>query len=161
VTPAELLDLLHGFYRETFELFLARQANAQSVAAYDANNAYQQVIGRQEVHLSWLADAIAGLGGIAASTTDRAPLTKSSRGQAKGVMEADAGSQRAFIDRWAPRVATVTNARNRKMLELILGEMMEHLRMLQQAHQGRSDLLGRHADGKVTHGEVMAVRPKN
>ena len=59
------------------------------------------------------------------------------------------------------RVAAVTNARHRKMLELILGEMKEHLRVLQQALEGRTDLLGRHTDGKVLRGEVMATRPRN
>lgn len=161
MTPAELLNLLQEFYRESLDLFLARQANAQSVAAYDANNGYQQVIGRQEVHLQWLADAIAGLGGTVADMADHAPLVKPSREQAKAMIERDARHQRAFIDRWGPRVAAVTNARNRRMLELILGEMKEHLRVLQQALEGRSDLLGRHADGKVLRGEVMAVRPKN
>ncbi len=161
MTPAELLALLQEFYRETLELFLSRQANAQSVVAYDANNAYQQVIGRQEVHLQWLADAIAGLGGTAADMADQAPMVKPSRAQAKALIDGDVRDQKAFIGRWAPRVTAVTNARNRKMLQLILGEMKEHLRVLQQAHEGRSDMLGRHADGKVLRGEVMPVRPKN
>ena len=65
------------------------------------------------------------------------------------------------IARWKPRLAGGSNARNRKMLALILGEMKEHLRMLQQAAEGRQDVLGRHPDGKVTRGTVMAVRPKN
>ena len=60
-----------------------------------------------------------------------------------------------------PLVAAVTNARHRKMLELILGEMKEHLRVLQQAAESRSDLLGRHSDGKVLRGTVMAARPRN
>ena len=55
----------------------------------------------------------------------------------------------------------VTNARHRKMLELILGEMQEHLRVLQQAADSRADLLGRHSDGKILRGSVMAARPKN
>ena len=63
MTPSELLSLLNDFYRETFDFFMERQTNARSVAAYDANNGYQQVLGRQEVHLRWLADAIAALGG--------------------------------------------------------------------------------------------------
>ena len=50
---------------------------------------------------------------------------------------------------------------DRKMLELILGEMKEHLRVLQQAADSRADLLGRHSDGKVLRGSVMAARPKN
>ncbi len=48
----------------------ARLDHARSVSAYDANNGYQQVLGRQEVHLRWLADAIADLGGTPAESPD-------------------------------------------------------------------------------------------
>ena len=161
MTPAELLELLEAFYRETQELYLARQRNAQSVGAYEANNAYQQVIGRQEVHLQWMADAINALGGTAPVAADEVPGGDARREHATSPIEADARNQAAFIERWTPRVAGVTNARHRKMLALILGEMKEHLRMLRQAVEGRRDVLGRHPDGKVTRGTVMAVRPKN
>ena len=160
MTPAELLKLLNDFHRETLELFKARQTNAQSVAAYDANNGFQQVIGRQEVHLRWLSDAIAALGGTAADSADQIS-GKASRENAKAIIERDAANQNAFIARWTPIVATVTNARHGKMLQLILGEMKEHLRMLQQAAESRPDVLGRHADGKVLRGTVIAARPKN
>jgi hypothetical protein len=160
VNPAELLTLLNDFHRETLELFKARQTNAQSVAAYDANNGYQQVIGRQEVHLRWLSDAIAALGGTAADSLDQLSGTASLE-NFKSIIDRDAASQKAFIDRWAPIVPTVTNARHRKLLELILGEMKEHLRILQQAAESRSDVLGRHSDGKVLRGTVMAARPRN
>jgi hypothetical protein len=160
VNPAELLTLLNDFHRETLELFKARQTNAQSVAAYDANNGYQQVIGRQEVHLRWLSDAIAALGGTAADSLDQLSGTASLE-DFKSIVDRDAASQKAFIDRWAPIVPTVTNARHRKLLELILGEMKEHLRILQQAAESRSDVLGRHSDGKVLRGTVMAARPRN
>ena len=160
MSPAELLAFLNDFYRDTLELFKARQTNAQSVAAYDANNGFQQVLGRQEIHLQWVRDAIAALGGTAADSLDHVSGT-ASRETARSIIDADAASQKAFIDRWNPRVATTTNARHRKMLELILGEMKEHLRVLQQAAESRSDLLGRHSDGKVLRGSVMAARPKN
>jgi hypothetical protein len=162
VTPAELLELLQAVYRETLNLVQTRQVNARSVTHYDANNAYQQVLGRQDVHLRWLSDAIDSLGGAASSpgeaqdaaiTTPRADVT--------ALVGADARAQRAFIEQWAPRVQAITNARHRKMLELILGEMAEHLRVFEQALAGRSDLLGRHSDGKVLRGEVMATRPRN
>ena len=160
MTPAELLAFLNEFYRETLELFKARQTNAQSVAAYDANNGFQQVLGRQEVHLQWLADAIAALGGTAADSPDQVS-GKASRENAKSIIERDAAGQDAFVEKWTPRVAAVTHARHRKMLALILGEMKEHLRVLQQAAESRSDLLGRHSDGKVLRGSVMAARPRN
>ena len=161
MTPAELQKLLIDFHRETLELFNARQTNSQSVAAYDANNGYQQVLGRQEVHLRWLSDAIAELGGTVVEQPPPQFTGKASRESAKSIIERDAADQKAFIDRWTPIIPTITNARNRKMLELILGEMKEHLRVLQQAAESRADLLGRHSDGKVLRGTVMAVRPKN
>ena len=160
MSPAELLTFLNEFHRDTLELFKARQTNAQSVAAYDANNGYQQVLGRQEVHLQWLRDAIAALGGTAADSPDRVS-GKASREAARSIIDTDAANQGAFIERWTSLVASVTNARHRKMLELILGEMKEHLRVLQQASESRDDLLGRHSDGKILRGTVMAARPTN
>ena len=160
MSPAELLTFLNDFYRDTLELFKARQTHAQSVAAYDANNGFQQILGRQEIHLQWVRDAIAALGGTAADSLDQVS-GKASRATARSIIDADAAAQTAFIDRWAPRMSAVTNARHRKMLELILGEMKEHLRFLQQGAESRADLLGRHSDGKVLRGTVMAARPKN
>ena len=162
MTPGDLLELLQQLYRDTAELVMTRQAAARGVTDYNINNAYQQVLGRQDVHLRWLADAIEALGGASA-----APLelvngdSQGSRGDLKELVQSDYQAQRALIDRWAPRVATVTHARHRKMLDLILGEMAEHLRVFQHAADGRDDLLGRHSDGKVLRGEVMAARPRN
>jgi hypothetical protein len=158
----ELLRLLLEFYRETIDLVQARHANARSVVDYDANNAYQQVLGRQDVHLRWISDAIADLGG----TTPELPLDQAipgtpARADVTSIIEADARSQKAFLDRWLPCVPAVTNARHRKLLELILGEMAEHFRVFQQALDGRTDLLGRHAQGKALRGEVLPARPRN
>jgi hypothetical protein len=161
VTPAELLDFLREFYSETLDLFRARLANARSVTAYDANNGYQQVIGRQEVHLQWLADAIAGLAGTPPDPPEEDGLARPARESVESIIEIDIRRQKECIDRWSARVSSVTHARNRKMVELILGEMKEHLRMLEQAREGRSDLLGRHSDGKVLRGEVLPTRPGN
>jgi hypothetical protein len=101
-----------------------------------------------------------GLGGTPADSPDQIS-GKASRDSAKSIIDADARDQKAFIDRWTPRLDTVTNARHKKLLHLILGEMKEHLRVLEQAAEGRADLLGRHSDGKVLRGSVMAARPKN
>jgi hypothetical protein len=161
VTPAELQALLQEFHRETLELFNARVWYARSVEAYDANNGYQQVLGRQDVHLRWLADAIEALGGTPVEAPAQSEPGNSAGDGGRSLMESDVRSQQAFIDRWMPRVGQVTHARNRKMLELILGEMNEHLRVLQQAAEGRTDMLGRHSDGKILRGQVMAARPQN
>jgi hypothetical protein len=160
VSPSELLVLLNDFHRDTLELFKARQTSAQSITGYDANNGYQQILGRQEVHLRWLADAIAELGATAADSPDSVS-GKASGERARSIVERDAASQKAFIDRWTPALGAVTNARHRKMLELILGEMKEHQRVLELAAESRADLLGRHSDGKVLRGTVMAARPRN
>ena len=161
MTPAQLFALLQEFYRETLDLFEARQANSRYVAGYDANNAYQQVIGRQDVHLQWLADAMAALGSAVPETRVPAGVPDRPREDERALIEADIRAQSAFLDRWLPRVGTVSNARHRKLLSLILGEMKEHLRALQQAAEGRSDVLGRHSEGKIPRGKVLPARPQN
>ena len=65
---------------------------------------------------------------------------------------------KAFVERWRPRVPTMTNARHRKMLELMLGEMLEQTRFFEQAAAGRDDLLGRRMPGASTGDGVLAVR---
>jgi hypothetical protein len=119
------------------------------------------VIGRQEDHLRWLTDAIADLAGASSNLEEELAPAKPSHENVRSIIEGDVRSQKVFIDRWSARVPSMTHARNRKMLELILGEMKEHLRMLEQAKDGRSDLLGRHSDGKVLRGEVLPGRPTN
>ena len=160
MTPPELVNLLQDVYRETSELLLSRQARARSVTSYEANNAYQQVLGRQDVHLRWVSDAITDLGGtIPEVGLDESQATAVKGTDVKTIVEADARAQQAFIDRWAPRVAVVTNARHRKMLEFVLGEMAEHFRVFEQAIEGRTDILGRHTDGKILRGTVLPGRP--
>jgi hypothetical protein len=113
------------------------------------------------VHLRWVSDAIALLGTpVADAPTGEVPNPVALKNQAQQLLEADAQAQRDFVTRWEPQVPAVTNARHRKMLDLILGEMREHLRLFQQAVEGRTDLLGRHADGKVLSGAVMPARPR-
>ena len=162
MTPSQLLGLLQEFYRETLDLVQARQVNARSVKEYNANNAYQQVLGRQDVHLQWLADAMTPLGGAVPSPgQSQEDAVTTPHADEPALLESDARNQQSFIERWAPRVEAITNARHHKLFQLILGEMKEHLRVLQQAQAGRTDLLGRHSDGKVLRGEVMATRPRN
>ena len=83
------------------------------------------------------------------------------RDSQKSIIDADAAQSESVHRSLGAAVAAVTNARHRKMLELILGEMKEHLRVLSRRPRAASDLLGRHSDGKVLRGTVMAARPKN
>jgi hypothetical protein len=159
VTPPELVELLQAFYRETSELLLGRQARARSITSYEANNAYQQVLGRQDMHLRWVADSITDLGGAVPSVgLDESQATDLKGTDVQSIVETDARAQQAFMDRWRPRVAAMTNARLRKLLDLILGEMGEHVRVFTQALEGRTDILGRHTDGKILRGTVLPAR---
>ena len=73
--PADLLQLLREFYREKSALRARHVAAARLVADYNFNNTYQYVINREDVHLAWLRDAIADLGG----TPEDAPEPRDQR----------------------------------------------------------------------------------
>jgi hypothetical protein len=62
------------------------------------------------------------------------------------------------VEKWRPRIEKLPNARHRSMLGVILGETLEHQRMFEQALAGRTDVLGRRADGAGTEGEVLPTR---
>ena len=64
----------------------------------------------------------------------------------------------AFVDGWRSRVEAMPNARQRGMLRVILGETLEQKRFFEQALAGRSDLLGRRAEGAGTKGAVLPAR---
>jgi hypothetical protein len=156
----DLLPLLHEFYRDKLTLLLRHEVAARYVGQYDVNNTYQYIINREEVQLSWVAQAIAELGGTV-TEADGAGRTVSGKGAevARTVIEEDLRETQAFVDRWQPRIATMTNARHAKMLQVILGEALEQKRFFAQALAGRTDLLGRRADVLgPSHGEVLPTR---
>ena len=64
--PAETRALLEAIYRDKLALRQRHVAAARRVSAYEANNAYQYVINREDVHLEWLRDAVAAAGGTLA-----------------------------------------------------------------------------------------------
>jgi hypothetical protein len=156
----DLLELLAAFHQEKLTMMLRHQAAARVAGQYDVNNTYQYIIAREDVELSWLAQAIAELGGTPASQTD-AGRTVSGKGAAamRSVLEEDANDAQAFVQRWRPRVDAMTNARHRGMLRVILGEMLEQKRFFDQALAGRTDLLGRRGEqAGPAQGEVMPTR---
>jgi hypothetical protein len=132
---------------------------ARYVPHYDFNNTYQYVIAREDVQLNWLRDAITDMGGTLeeAGEPSLAASAKGAALQAQLIGE-DADAAQAFVDKWQPRMDGLSNARHRSMLRVILGETLEHRRFFQQALAGRSDLLGRRADGAGTGGGVLGVR---
>ena len=56
------------------------------------------------------------------------------------------------------RVETVTNARHKGMLKVVLGEMLEHKRLFDQAASGNKDLIGKSLAINDHSGDVMPVR---
>ena len=158
--PAATLTLLTEFYDEKLSALLQHQANARLVEQYDANNAYQYIINREEVQLGWLASAIADGGGIVpetAQTPSAAPAKVKDAGHA--LFENDAQGAQQFLDRWRPRVDAMDHARHRAMLRVILGETREQQRFFEQALAGRTDLLGRRgAAAGPAQGEVLPAR---
>ncbi len=59
----DLLPLLQEFHREKLAALLRHQAAARLIGQYDVNNTYQYIVNREDVQVSWLAKAIAELGG--------------------------------------------------------------------------------------------------
>jgi hypothetical protein len=156
-----ILALLQEFYIETLTTLLRHQAGARRVAQYDINNTYQFIVNRDETHLSWLGKAIAELGG--AATDNQSEPDRGARGKgnaaAPAIFDEDAKQAQSFVDRWRPRVETMTHARHAKMLRVILGEVLEQKRFFEQALAGRTDLLGRRADVLApSHGDVLSSR---
>jgi hypothetical protein len=157
----DLLPLLQEFYRDKLASVLRHQAAARFVTQYDANNAYQYIINREDTQLSWVARAIVDLGGDVPATGAEPERKPSVKGAAatNGLFQEDARDAAAFVDRWKPKVEAMTNARHRGMLRVILGETIEQQRTFEQALAGRTDLLGRRTDGvgKLV-GEVLPTR---
>jgi hypothetical protein len=159
VKATELLSLLRDFYRHKLVMRQRHVAAARHVSHYDFNNAYQYVIAREDVQLNWLQDAVSDLGGQVEDVTEPQiqPARKGDPAQAE-LIAADRDAAQAFVDTWEPRLEEMPNARHRSMLRVILGETLEHKRFFEQALAGRTDLLGRRADGAGTGGGVLPER---
>jgi hypothetical protein len=155
VTAKETLELLQEFHRDKVAMTQRHGVTAQVVTDYDFNNTYQYVIAREEMHVSWVADAIAGMG---AQTPDLQLPTAAGKIAQNTAIAKDRDDAQAFVDKWRPRVEALTHARHRTMLNVILGETLEHKRFFDQAVAGRTDLLGRRADGAGTGGGVLPTR---
>jgi hypothetical protein len=142
----DLVPLLQEFYRDKLAMLLRHEAGARLIGQYDINNTYQYVINREDVELSWVAQALTELG---APVPDAAPAERpahASADAASRVLEEDARDAQAFVEKWKPRVDAMTNARHAKMLRVILGEALEQERFFRQALAGNTDLLGRRPD---------------
>ena len=161
---SELQQLLTEFAADRVALIQRHEASARVVSHYDFNNTYQYVINREETHLSWLTTALADFGAslpAASSSLGTPEAPKGKKLQAadfRGILEEDARTLGAFVDRWRPRIKAMTHARHRNMLDVICGESLEHKRFFDQAASGFEDLLGRRTGGVERQGAVLSTR---
>jgi hypothetical protein len=164
LNQTELQQILTEFAADRVSLLERHEAGARVVSHYDFNNAYQYVISREETHLAWVQSALADLNAALpnASTTIPVPdIPKGKKGDPavfRGVLEDDARGLASFVERWRDRVAAMTHARHRIMLEVILGESREHQRVFEQAAAGVEDMLGRRTGGVARQGAVLPTR---
>ncbi len=155
----ELLDLLTEFYRNKLVMRQRHVAAARFVSDYDFNNTYQYIIAREDLQLNWLRDAVTDMGGVPPDAPEPVIAGNGKGAQLQtAILKEDRDAAQAFLDKWKPRVESLTHARHRTMLNVILGETAEHRRFFEQALAGRSDLLGRRADGAGTGGGVLPTR---
>lgn len=160
----ELQGVLAAAAAERLALIQRHEAAARVVSHYDFNNTYQYVINREETHLSWLQNALAEFGAPLPAAASQTPLPSVQRGKKidagtfRSVLEADATELGAFVERWRPRAAAMAHARHRNMLNVILGESVEHQRLFEQAASGFEDVLGKRTEGAARVGEVLPNR---
>ena len=156
-----LAAVLREFHRDKLTIRQRHVAVARLVADYDANNTYQYVIAREDVHLQWLEAALSELGAAPEDVSEPALAPLGKKESPTPLVRDDAQGAGALVDRWRARLADVTHARHRGMMQVILGETLEHKRFFEQIVAGREDVLGRRANGPGSPGTgdgVMAVR---
>ena len=161
----ELQSLLAEAAAERLAILQRHEAGARVVGHYDFNNTYQYIISREETHLQWLQNALAEFGAAlpAASATYAVPDPGKPGKHAvasayRGVLEDDAKRLSDFVQRWRPKVEAMTHARHRTMMNVVLGESLEHQRLFEQAAAGLEDVLGRRTDGAARVGAVLPTR---
>lgn len=163
---SDLQKLLVEFAAGRVALIERHDASARTVSNYDFNNTYQYVINREETHLSWLQTALSEYGAVLPSAgADALPAPppptrgrKVESGAFRGILEDDARYLGAFVEKWRAPVNAMTHARHRNMLNVILGESIEHHRFFEQAAAGFEDLLGRRTGGVPRIGSVLPTR---
>jgi uncharacterized protein (DUF1501 family) len=161
----ELQQLLTDLAAERVALIERHEAGARTVSHYDFNNTYQYVIAREETHLGWLGTALAELGASMpkASGTLAVPAVaktgkKVEPSAFKAIFDDDSKTLGAFVQKWRPKVEAMTHARHRTMLNVLLGESLEHKRLFDQAAAGFEDLLGKRTGGVARVGGVLPAR---
>ena len=160
----DLRQLLNDFAAERLALLQRHEASARVVSHYDFNNTYQYVIAREETHLAWVQNALAEFGVALPAAAPALPEPEAPKGRKlqpsafTSILEEDARSLRGFVERWRPRIDVMTHARHRTMLNVVLGESLEHVRLFEQAAAGDEDVLGRRTSQAERVGAVLPHR---
>lgn len=158
-TTTALADLVTEFLRERTALLMRHEDVATFVTDYDINNAYQYIIAREQTHLSWLQHALLDLGAPVPGDPARETVSAAKGADAwKALAGDDARRNARFVDQWRTRVETVSHARHKGMLNVILGEMLEHKRLFDQAAAGNTGLIGTSLSYNDHPGAVMGTR---
>ena len=161
---AELQKFLTEFATDRLALLLRHEAGARVVSHYDFNNTYQYVIAREETHVSWLQAALAEVTapipspGQALTVPDPIKSRKIEPASFRPILDDDVRHLGSFLSKWRGRLAEVTHARQKSMLNVILGETAEHMRLFEQAAGGLEDLLGKRTGGVARQGAVLSTR---
>jgi hypothetical protein len=164
VHKEELRRLLTDFAAGRLAILQRHEASARVVSHYDFNNTYQYVIAREETHVAWVQNALAEFSVAlpAPSPTLAAPEAPKGRNLQPaafaGILEEDARTLHGFVERWRSRVEAMTHARHRTMLNVVLGESLEHARLFEQGAAGFEDLLGRRTSLAERVGAVLPHR---
>jgi hypothetical protein len=150
---------------ERVALIERHEAGARVVSHYDFNNTYQYVIAREETHLGWLGTALTELGAVLPKASASMPVPaigkvdkKVEPAVFKSILDDDARTLGAFVQKWRPQVEAMTHARHRTMLNVVIGESLEHQRLFMQAAAGFEDLLGKRTGGVARVGGVLPAR---
>ena len=155
-----LADLIRDCYVERVKLLMRHEDVAQVITDYDINNAYQYIIAREETHVSWLQHSLLDLGSVIPPDPAPREVNPSRKGKdaTLEVAAKDGADNGQFVERWRDRVEHVTNARQQGMLRVVLGEMLEHKRLFEQAAAGRTDIIGTHLPTDDRRGKVIDTR---
>jgi len=161
VTSDDLLVLLLELHRDKLTMRQRHVAVARHVFDYAANNTYQYVIAREDVHLQWLEAAIAELGGVPVDVAEPAIPAPGRNQSFTDLSEQDVASAASFVARWRGPVDRISDvhARPRGMAKVIFGETLEQKRFFEQIVAGRDDMLGRRANGPGPSGTEGRVLP--
>ncbi|MSO36288.1 MAG: hypothetical protein EXQ50_09345 [Acidobacteria bacterium] len=157
-TTSHLADLIRDFLLQRTSLLMRHEDVAQQVPDYDINNAYQYIVAREETHLSWLQHALLDLGAPLPADPPRQTVAVGKGDAWKALAADDARANAQFVDQWRAKVEEVSHARHKGMLKVVLGEMLEHKRLFDQAAAGRQDLIGTSLAINDHSGIVMGAR---